>query len=605
MLEGAFMSAKFVSTLRLGALALTGLTLAACGGGGGGSSPAVTSVQFQTPPPATLSVSSTATITAVVVGGNAGVTWTATCAAADCGTFNPVSTASGAATIYTPPATAPSPAAVTISATSLNDSTRKATGLTTLTPPTGAALADGTYVIHLNGFDGNGPYYLAGAFTVQGGVITAGEQDFTDPVVGAHDSLVPAQSSLTFAGSNIQVLLATTDANVGASGAVTVRGTKVSATRVLISEFDPSATATGSIDLQTEAAAAQGSYAFGLQGTDTGSGNPLVLGGILAFSGTALTTGGSVFDLNDGPTNGSLILRGEAFASGSVSAADAFGRVIIDLIPSATSTVPEFKLAAYAVGPATLYLIEDQADTLNANLAGVALGQGANAGKFTLANVAGTTYAHGSHGIDSANGALTLAGGFALNADGTVGGRLAFVDGGSHNGNDISGTYTVDPTGRVSLNDVLLSHNALTLTFQLYLDGKGNGIVMGVDSFQTTEGLAFAQTGAQPTSGALAVASQGVLGSGSPWSAIGPVTLAAARFSGFTDYNNDGAPQPAVTLSGSFDTGNGTLQFNGLNAPDFTVTTGWGYYPIDANRLIAIEVDGQALGLLTLEAVAP
>jgi hypothetical protein len=31
---------------------------------------------------------------------------------------------------------------------------------------------------------------------------------------------------------------------------------------------------------------------------------------------------------------------------------------------------------------------------------------------------------------------------------------------------------------------------------------------------------------------------------------------------------------------------------------------GWGYYPIDSSRSIAIEVDGQQLGLLFLEAVS-
>lgn len=598
------MSAKLVNISRLGALACCFATLAACGGGGGGGPPPVTSVGFQTPPPQTLTVSNTATITAVVAGGDAGVTWTATCGSANCGSFNPISTASGAPTTYTPPATVPSPAAVTITATSLNDSSKRATGLTTLTAATGPVLADGTYVIHLNGFDGNGAYYLAGAFTVKGGVISEGETDFTDPVVGSSDILQPASSSLAFAGSNIQAVLATADSNLGVGGVVTVRGTKLSATHVLISEFDPSATATGTIELQTDTAAPQGSYAFGLQGTDTNNGNPLVIGGILAFSGAALAPAGSVFDLNDGPTNSSLILRGEAFASGSVSAPDAFGRVIIDLVPSATSAIPEFKLAAYVVGPDTVYLIEDQADTLNANLAGVALGQGSNAGSFTLAGVAGTSYAHGSHGVDVDNGALTLAGGFALNAGGTVGGRLAFVDGVNHQGNAISGTWSVEPNGRVSLDDVYLPSSNLTLSFQLYLDGNGNGIVMGVDSFQTTEGLAYAQTGAQPTGGAMAVASQGVLGSGNPWSAVGPLTLAIGSFTGWTDYNNDGSPQPTVALSGSFNASNGTLRFTGLNAPDFTVSTGWGYYPIDANRLLAIEVDGQALGLLTLEAVS-
>jgi hypothetical protein len=78
------------------------------------------------------------------------------------------------------------------------------------------------------------------------------------------------------------------------------------------------------------------------------------------------------------------------------------------------------RFSAYILGPDRLQLIEDQSDALNANLGGTALGQGSHAGTFNLASVAGATYVHGSVGGDAVSGALTLAGGFALNADGTV-----------------------------------------------------------------------------------------------------------------------------------------------------------------------------------------
>lgn len=600
------MNTKLINTVRLTALVSLLAGLSACGGGGSGSYNTPVTVAFASPPPSSLSVSATAKLAAVVTGGSqVGVTWSVSCGAAACGTFNPTSTASGAATTYTPPPNVPNPDAVTITATALADNTQSAAARITLTAPSGPTLTDGTYIFHLSGLDANGPYYVAGAFSVKDGVITGGEQDYTDASVGSSDALVASACSLTVAGSNIQVILSTANPNIGVGGLQTLRGTKVSASRVLISQFDASATATGSIELQTSAAIPTGGYAFGVQGTDTNNGNPLVIGGILSFSGGALSVAGSVFDLNDGPTSGSLILTGQSFAGGNVSAADAYGRVTIELIPSAASSVSEFKFAAYVVGSGRMYLIEDQADALNANLGGVALAQGNNAGRFTLASVSGVSYAHGSTGADAANGAVTLAGGFQLNADGTVSGKLAFVDAGNHNGNVISGTYTVDPRGRVSLNQILLATNAATLDFQLYLDGDGNGIVMGVDSFQTTEGLAFAQAGAGP-SGALAILAQGLqLQGGTPWSAVGPVALNAGSFNGFTDYNNGGSPQSAVGLTGSVDSAEGMLELTGLNAADFTVTTSWGYYPIDSNRMLAIEVDGQALGLLWLEAVVP
>jgi len=88
---------------------------------------------------------------------------------------------------------------------------------------------------------------------------------------------------------------------------------------------------------------------------------------------------------------------------------------------------------------------------------------------------------------------------------------------------------------------------------------------------------------------------------GAPW---GPVTVTGGAFSGATDYNNNGAPQPAVALSGNQNTASGTLQLAGLSG-DTTTGSGWGYYPIDASRTLAIEVDGRQLGLLLLERQSP
>jgi hypothetical protein len=580
-------------------MAVTGLV--ACGGGGGGGLSPTTpiSVAFSSPLPGTLSITDTASLTAIVSNDPSlgGVAWSVSCAAADCGSFNPTSTSSNSPTIYTPPASLPSPASVTITATSVTDHTKSASSAITLTTAAGPLLSDGTYVFHASGIDVNGAYFLSGAFKVAKGVIVSGEQDFSDPNRGSSDPIVPSGSSLTAAGGNIQIILATNNSAVGIKGVETFRGTVVSAARVLLSQFDNFATATGSLDLQTSTSAPTGGYAFAVQGTDTQNGNPLVMGGILSFTGSVLSAARSVFDMNDG----GAVLRKQSFESGTVSAPDAFGRVTIDLVPNSASAVPEVKFSAYIVGPARLQLVESQSDALNANLGGTALGQGANAGQFTFANVAGSSYAHGTVGADS-NGPLTLAGGFALNADGTVGGKMAFADSNVHQGNDISGTYTVDPTGRVTLNQIALATTGVTLDFQLYLDGDGNGLVIGVDSLQVTEGLAYAQVSSQSLAGAYALSAQGVTSAGT-WSAVGPVSVASGTFSGTTDFNSDGSPQPATPLSGSQNVGNGTLQLIGLSG-DTTTQSGWGYYPIDSSRTLAIEVDGQQLGLLLLEAVS-
>jgi hypothetical protein len=58
-----------------------------------------------------------------------------------------------------------------------------------------------------------------------------------------------------------------------------------------------------------------------------------------------------------------------------------------------------------------------------------------------------------------------------------------------------------------------------------------------------------------------------------------------------------------TAIVSSQDLANGTLQLTGLNG-DSTTQSGWGYYPIDGSRTLAIEVDGQQLCLLLLEAVS-
>jgi len=586
--------------VRLAGLAVAVLGLSSCGGDD--SAPPV-SISFGTTPPSSLSVSSTASMSALVTNDthNAGVGWSVSCAAAACGTFNPNGTASGATTTYTPPATLPSPATVTVTATAGADHSKLVTATINLTAAGAPLLADGTYVFHVNGNDGSGAYFLAGAFTVASGVITGGEQDYTDVVAGSHDPLLPQLCSLAAAGSSLQITLATANTNVGNGGIVVLRGTRVAQTRVLVAEFDPSATAAGSVDLQTSAVFPGGGFAFGLRGIDTGNGAHLVIGGILNFSGTALVPASSVFDLNDG---GSQLLRALTFSSGTVSAADSYGRVSIDLVPASANLVPEFKLSAYVVGPGRLELIEDQSDDLNADLGGTALGQGNNAGNFTLAGVAGTTYVHGLDGANG-NGLAKLAGTFVLNADGTVGGTLALNDGVNFTGNNITGSYLVDPTGRVSLNNIQLSALNLTMVFQLYLDGNGNGIVAGIDNVEVSEGLAYTQTATQPFGSSYAVNGQGILGSSGVWSAAGPVSIAAGSLTGSTDYNNNGTLVSATPLTGTQDSGNALFHLTGLDGDNFATATAWNYYPIDNSRALAIELDGQMLGLIMLEAVTP
>jgi hypothetical protein len=596
---------------------VSALGLAGCGGNGGGTIVPAVAIAFAAAPPSSVLTMATAQIAATVSNDRtaAGVNWTIKCGSSQCGSLSASHTASGAQTVYTAPAAVPTPAEVTITATAAADTTQQVSGTVTIdaAPPTAAALADGTYVYHFSGQDSDGADFVAGAFSVQNGAIVAGEQDFTDANSTATDVLNPSTSSISRQGGNIQIVLDTQDPDVGVDGVVTLRGAIVSATRVLISEFDASASGSGALDLQTRTAAPTGSYAFYVSGWGS-AGTGMAIGGVLDIASGAINTANSIFDINSGLT---FIRQAQSFASGTVSAPDSFGRVTLTLTPSLASGVTAFVLTGYVNGN-QIQLVESQGDALNAYTGGVALSQGTYAGTFTTTSpsVAGVSYAFGASGFD-ANGTTMLAGGIALNANGTVSGAMARNDLVNSFGFSISGgTYTVDPTGRVTVSNVTSSSYTGALSFQLYLDGNGNALELGVDSTQVTGAQAYAQTAASAAySGAFAVAAQGFWTASSTiypsWSGAGVATITAGALSGFSDYtlqnpNGSFSPTADVSLSGTEDTTRGVFALNGLNASGFQGQSAYGYYPIDASRVIAVQVDGLQTGqqgVLMLEAV--
>jgi hypothetical protein len=569
--------------------------------------PAAISVSFNPHPPSALAISQSASLTAVVSNdnANAGVTWTLSCGSAQCGNLNPTTTPSGSPTSYVAPSAIPSGSTVTVKATSVSDTTKSASATITIAAAPPPTLADGTYVFHLSGEDvnnGGSPYYAAGAFTVQNGSITEGEQDFVDSVDGTNDTLVPSGCRLnTTQDGHIQIVLDTADPNVGVNGIETIHGTKVSSSRFLLSEFDTFAAASGSLDLQSGTATPTGGYAFSVSGLD-GSGNGLVIGGILNLSGTTLVVGNSVLDYND---NGS-VGQGQSFASGSVTAPDSFGRVIITLTPSASSGAPEFELGGYIVGPNRIELVEGASDSLNGVLGGPALGQGSNTMNFTQTGVAGSTYVFSAVGED-VNGIATYAGGFALNSDGSLGGNLTIADLAVGAGfNFQSGNWSVEPNGRVTISNVTPSFQGQNpFAFQLYLDGNGNALELGVDSSQGTAGLAYRQSSGAVNSGTYAFSGLGfsTINNRLPiWSAAGPVNLdSALNWTGMVDYSLLGSPTPGVGLAGTTNASAGSFTLQGLDVTQPGTGEIYGFYPIDGSRTIAIQTDQLQLGTILIE----
>jgi hypothetical protein len=137
---------------------LIAVVLAAANSGCGGSS---SSPPPPPPPPLTISPS-TATVqpgatqqfTATIETGSAsqGVTWTLTCSSVPCGTLSSTSTASGAPMTYTVPIALPAAnLSVTLTATSVADSTKSASAAITVPQIPGFAGVSEAHVDNVNG----------------------------------------------------------------------------------------------------------------------------------------------------------------------------------------------------------------------------------------------------------------------------------------------------------------------------------------------------------------------------------------------------------------------------------------------------------------------
>jgi hypothetical protein len=328
------------------------------------------------PPPGFLAPGSPAvSVTATVTGDSAkaGVTWSCTPGntAATCGSFNPATTPSGTATMYSPPPTAVG--TVTITASSVTNSASFASANTQISTSGGIA---GNFSFYVTGLDANNVYSLAGAVTIASNGTLTGEQDYNDadginapddPITGGVLSFDPTTG------------LGTLTLNSTALGQEILALNFVNNNHALIVEADGFATSSGSMDLQTLPSTLSGGYSFTLSGTHGGSDEMFVYGGVFSLSGTSLSAG--TMDANDGHGG---ITTGQSF-TGTLMAADASGRGTGTL--SNTIGGLSNSIVYYIVGPEVIRIIDmDKSDAA----IGSAFGQGA--GNFTNASIGNSVF---------------------------------------------------------------------------------------------------------------------------------------------------------------------------------------------------------------------
>jgi hypothetical protein len=332
-------------------------------------------------------------------------------------------------------------------------------------------------------------YALAGAVTITPtGKVTAGEQDYNDANSANGGVTSPEPGGDLITGGSLTVdsttgqgtlTLITNNPALGVNGTETLGVQFVNDDHALITQFDGSATSSGSLDLQTLPSTPSGGFAFTLAGVDPDL-DPVAIGGVFSIGGSG------TIDIND---DGS-VLTGTAFTP-VLSTPDAFGRGTISGV-----TVPGGTIAVnyYIVGAEAVRIIDVDATD---SLVGSAFGQGTNATAATNASLSGSVLAisNGSNGYGSEFGAL---GQFATNSTPTPAtftgvGDSNELDNGVLSGlaSSISGTYSIAANGYGSLTigglgditalQVYLTDPALNISDPNNTSGGGGGLVLDLD----------------------------------------------------------------------------------------------------------------------------
>ena len=431
------------------------------------------------PPSASVSVGSTQSITVTVTndgangGAGAGVTWTlkqnGVACSPGCGTLSSTSTASGAPTTFTAPATVPGYPLLTITAISVTDTTRAATVTMKVTTASGAAcsagsgsesLLKGQYAFQLQTL-GPGIGIIAGSFTADGtGTITGG---------------------IFENGGNLQAIDTTRSSYwVGPDrrGCVTLGGASYYrfalgsiinnvATKGHIIEFDDT-TGTGShiaglLRLQDPASFVptkfKGNYVIGLAGQDQGGSRSAIAGTFTSDGISAITT--SNLDIDDA---GTVTPNLASAPGGSFTCCDTNGRGTLQLT-SPSGLASGFSMYMVSSNEA---LLVSSSPTYSGEAIGVPSGVTFTQGSLSSAAVFRETAQSSTGPIV----AIALA--FANGTGGVT------IKGSTNNAGIFSSgttplTYSVASSGRVTL----MGGSAPPV---LYLYGQNAGFLVGTDA---------------------------------------------------------------------------------------------------------------------------
>jgi hypothetical protein len=573
-------------------------------------------IEITTPPPASLEVNQSSSITATLAHDSSSdsVNWSCT-PVGSCGTFTPANTESGAATVYMAPDTA---GPVVITAASKKEPKKTATANVTINPVANTSDISGTYTFFANGTDASlGAYSVAGNIAINGatGMITTGEQDYFDVTSGdvfKADAITMGTINVGADGRGTLSLTPT------AAPAETFSITVVNDKHILITQFNTAATASGSLDLQTAPATIPtGGNAFAL----LDAGNDNAIGGVLTSNGATATASEADDDLAG--------LQDFDFAiAATFTAPDLNGRGTVTLTDP-NLAIPGFEtsieLAYYVVGPEVFRLIEIDAETTPPGFfpqyeAGSMYGQGA--APFA-ANTVGPKLVFGQSGVEGiAFGAFAAAGQFTLNGTNSLSAGVADVNEGDGNavkaGSLTGSSYFINADGYAGIT--ILGAGATTdglTNFGIYLtdpainvadpnssSGGGGAVMLDLDTDNIGIGIVVPQATSPTFTGNFAFSQDGVFQTATAFAWYGLLgqvnSNGTSKFSGLGDYNELGIAQnPAVTVSGTYtadasNTGRSTstLTVNGAATPN-NITI----YQASSSLLLHVDTDTTTNGV--------
>ena len=448
-----------------GNLLIVLVALCTVGNAACGSSSSSTGLEIViTTAPASMVVGATADVVATVTDDpkNGGVTWSCS-PAPSCGTtsFNPDQTQSGAASMFTAPSVIPPGSQqVTITATSVSD-----TSISSNSVNITIGVASNNFSFYVTGREANvagDTYSIAGIVTISAdgsGRVLGGVEDYNDG--DGITSPQPNGDSITGgslvmdhdgSGNGILTLMIPGNTNLGVNGRESFALNFPNSTHALITQFDGTATSSGSLDLQTSTSVpTSGGFSFVASGAGV-DGEPVADGGVFTITGTSIA---GIVDVNDG----GAFSRGTLF-TGILGPADSLGR---GTITNNAGFPVSFNY--YMVGPEVIRIVNvDPTDTA----VGSAFGQGSNPSfsngsirqsVFSLENSPTGYAAAGQFSTSPAADAKPESNASAVAHQGQPAsnefdgiGDLNELDGAVLTAANITGTYSLDSNGYGTLN---------------------------------------------------------------------------------------------------------------------------------------------------------